>query len=411
MLNLSVTLRLYLVAIVTVGAVVACDRVPLTSPTGSSISISVERSVLPLNGQTVVRAIVTESSGTPVHNGTEVTFQSSIGAVNPPSAQTINGVATATFIAGTLSGTGVIHAFSGGARTGSGNSSSGGASVSVGAAAAGSISLSATPPSVSQSGGTVTISALVLDSGSNPLPGVSVIFSANAGALSATSALTDEGGIARTTLQTTQNTTVTARTGSVTPATVDVVVSAAPTVSIEVTPASPIAGVPVAITVTASSGTTANPRQVQTLELDFGDGTRETRSNVTGTAAFTHTYSTAGGYTITARAVDVAGNTGVGSRAIVVARAAAPTVTLTMTPNPADVNQIVGFSVTSTTTSGLPVENIRVFINGELAYSTTGSSGAFTRGFSATGTYTVIAEAVDSSGNVGRTQAFLIVEP
>ena len=69
------------------------------------------------------------------------------------------------------------------------------------------------------------------------------------------------------------------------PATVDVVVSAAPAVAITVAPESPMAGVPAAITVTATSGTTANPRQVQTLELDFGDGLRETRTNVTGTLA------------------------------------------------------------------------------------------------------------------------------
>ena len=56
--------------------VVACERVPLTSPTGSTISVTIDQSTLPLNGQATVRAIVTESAGTPVHNGTEVTFAS-----------------------------------------------------------------------------------------------------------------------------------------------------------------------------------------------------------------------------------------------------------------------------------------------------------------------------------------------
>ncbi len=90
-----------------------------------------------MNGQATVRAVVSESSGTPVHNGTTVTFQPSIGRTDPVEAQTVNGIATVTYLAGTVSGTGFIHAFSGAARTGSGNASSGGVEVKIGAAAAG----------------------------------------------------------------------------------------------------------------------------------------------------------------------------------------------------------------------------------------------------------------------------------
>jgi hypothetical protein len=318
-------------------------------------------------------------------------------------------VATTTFLAGASSGTGFIHAFSGGARTGSGNASSGGVEVRIGAAAAGSIAVSTTPSSVSQSGGTVTVSALVLDSSNNPLPGVSVLFTTSTGSLSSNTAVSDSSGVARTQLTTQSTATVTAIAGTAKGET-QVTVSPAPTVTITA-PDAAIAGVPVVISVTALGGTNSNPLQIQTLEVDFGDGTVATRSNVTGSAAFTHTYRNPGGYTITARAVDVGGNTGVASDAIVVGRSQ-PTPTLTITPNPAAVNQIVGFSVTSTSASGAPpVESVRVFINGELAFSTSGTSGAFTKGFSGTGTYVVVAEAVDAAGNVGRTQNFLVVEP
>lgn len=407
----NTTFRLGLVALATVGVVVACDTVPLTSPTGSSITLSIDRSVLPLEGQATVTAVVTESSGTAVHNGTVVTFQPSIGSVNPVEAETLNGVATATFLAGTRSGTGTIHAFSGSARTGSGNTSGGGVTVTIGAAAAGSISITSTPSSVSQSGGTVTISATVFDVASNPLPGVNVNFSSTTGTLSPPSTVTDANGVARTQLATTSTATVTATAGTATREVI-VTASAAPTVTITA-PDTAIAGSAVPISVTATSGGSGNntPRQIQTLTVDFGDGIVETRSNITGSAAFTHTYQQARGYTITATATDVAGNTGTASDAIVVTRSV-PTPTLTITPNPADVNQIVGFSVSSTTATGAPpVEVVRVFINGELAFSTTGSSGAFTRGFSGAGTYTVVAEAVDANGGIGRTQTFLIVEP
>src|SRR5688572_1966956 len=212
--SMNPSIRVSRVAVLAVLGVMACDSVPLTSPTGSTIALSIDRNILPLNGQTTVRAIVTESAGTPVHNGTIVTFQPSIGSTNPPEARTVNGVATTTFLAGGLSGTGFIHAFSGAARTGSGNASSGGVEVRIGAAAAGGMSVSASPSSVSQSGGTVTISALVMDGSNNPLQGVSVLFSTTAGSQSSSTAISDSSGVARVTLTTTQTARVTATAGT-----------------------------------------------------------------------------------------------------------------------------------------------------------------------------------------------------
>ena len=401
--------RLYAIAIVTVLVVVACDSVPLTSPTGSTISISIDKNVLPLNGQATVRAVVMEVSGTPVHNGTMVTFTHTIGSVNPPEAPTVNGIATSTFLAGTSSGTGIIHAFSGPARTGSGNSSSGGVEVKIGAAAAGSMAVSAVPNSVSQSGGTVTVSALVLDSANNPLPGVSVLFTTSNGTLSSTTALSDSNGIARTTLTTTQTATVTAIAGAAKGDTT-VTVSAAPAITITA-PDTGSVGVPVAMTVAVTGGANSSPRQVQSLTLDFGDGTSETRTNVTGSVAFTHTYNQARGYTITATAVDVSGNTGIASDAIVINRAI-PSVTLTPSDSTPQVNQSIGFTIAATPgTGGPPIESLVAFINGERVFSGSGSNGAFLHTFTTTGTYLVEVQATDAAGNVGRAQQFLTVAP
>jgi hypothetical protein len=404
--------RLFALAVVTVAVVVACDTVPLTSPTGSTISVSIDKSILPINGQATITAVVTEVSGTAVHNGTVVTFQPSIGSVNPPEAKTVNGVATATFLAGALSGTGVIHAFSGPARTGSGNSSAGGVEVRIGAAAAGSLAVSATPPSVSQSGGTVTISALVLDPSGNPLPGVNVNFSSTTGSLSATTALSDSSGIARTLLTTTSTATVTATAGAATPKDVVVTVSSAPSATIEVVPASPLVGSPATITVTPTTPAAGTPaRQLQAVTVEFGDGTSETVSNPTGSVGFTHTYQRASGYTITVRTTDVSGNTGISTKAIVVNRTT-PTVTVTMTDSTPQVNQVIGFTITGTPgTGGPPIESVRAFIDGEPVFSGSGSTGAFSRSFSATGTYLLEVQATDAAGNVGRTQQFIVVTP
>ena len=398
--------RLYLLSIVTIVTVVvlqlACDSVPLTSPTGSSISISSDKSVLPLGGQATVSAVVIESAGTPVHNGTMVTFQTTVGSFSPVEAETRNGVATTTFMAGSTSGVATIHAFSGGVRTGSGNSSSGGVQIRIGAAAAaGAISVSSTPSSVSQSGGTVTISALVFDEASNPLPGVNVQFVSSSGSLSQTTATTDANGIARTTLSTTQTATVTAIAGAA-KGEVRVEASTAPTVTIDApSPASPVAGQPVTFTVSTTSGNNSAPRQVQTLDVNFGDGTSETRSNVTGSTAFTHTYNREGGYTITARAVDVAGNTGLASRAVIVGFAPSPTVSVSS--NPTSGTTATNFVVTvnaQPSSGGAPIRSVVVRQNdGTVLYSSSsGGSQQFSVQFSSPGARTLIATTTDAAG-------------
>jgi adhesin/invasin len=412
MSKISLHARLYLIALATIAVVVACDRIPLTSPTGSSISISIERGVLPLNGQSTVRAVVTESSGTPVHNGTTVVFQPSIGSVSPVEAQTMNGVAVTTFLAGSVSGSGVIHAYSGGARTGSGNASSGGAEVRIGAAAAGGIAVSATPPNISQSGGTVTISALVMDASNNPLPGVSVLFTASNGTLSSTTALSDSNGIARVQLSTVQTSTVTAIAGSAKGET-QVVVSLAPAVTITAADTG-TEGVPVPITITFTAPSTGAAPQVQSLTVDFGDGFVETRNNVTGSTGFSHTYSRAGGYTITANARDVNGNTGIASKAITIAAAPLPTVSMSVSPNPVPSSAAGLTSITVTAAAGgsSPLRNVTVrnmTSAGEVIYSGT-SGGTFAHRFGGTGTYTLQATATDANGNSGTTTTVVVVQ-
>ena len=397
----NTTLRLWVLAVATVVIAVACDRVNLTAPTGSSISVTVERNVLPLGGQTTVTAVVTESSGTPVHNGTYVTFQTTVGSFNPPEAQTDNGLARTTFFAGSNSGTATIHAFSGGARTGSGNSSSGGAQILIGAAAAaGTISMSASPTSVSQSGGTVTISALVFDGSNNPLPGVNVQFVTGTGSLSPTTGTTDGSGIARTQLTTTQTSVVEAIAGAA-KGSVRVEVSAAPTVTITA-PDTAVAGTPVGITVSTTSGNNSAPRQVQTLDVNFGDGFAETRSNVTGSAAFTHTYGREGGYTITARAVDVAGNTGLASKAIVIGFAPTPSVTISSTPTSGTTATTFTVKVNAqpSSNSGAPIRSVVVRTNdGTVLYSSSsGGSQEFPVQFSSPGARTLIATTTDAAG-------------
>ena len=74
------TLPSCLCAIVSIGS---CDKVPLLAPTESVITLVSNRAVLPINGTAQIVAIVIEQSGTPAHNGTLVTFTTTLGTLDP----------------------------------------------------------------------------------------------------------------------------------------------------------------------------------------------------------------------------------------------------------------------------------------------------------------------------------------
>lgn len=407
--------RLWLLAVLTCVVVVACERVPLTAPTSSTISVTIDQGTLPLNGQAQVRAIVIESAGTPVHNGTEVSFSTTLGSFSPPSASTVNGVATSTFFAGGISGTTRINAYSGGASTGAGNASSGGVEVKIGAAAAGSIALQVVPSAVPQNGGTVQATALVMDPSGNPLPGVPVLFSADAGTLSAATVVTDANGYAVTNLVTTRTATITARAGTATPATFSVGVNAPATVGIELVTTAPSVNQPVAFRLTVPSATNSSP--IASVTVDLGDGNSRVFGSITGPIGFTHTYGRAGGYTVTARSTDINGGTGVSSVSLVVGFETLPTVSVTASPNPTSISSavqqgVVTFTVTAAASSpSAPLRSVRLTLaDGTVLYSGTGSGSAAHR-FTAAGTYTVTATATDALGATATTSSTVVVSP
>lgn len=410
-IKLNDSARSFLVAFAVIGAVIAasCDKVPLTSPTGSTITLTTDKSIVPVNGQATVTAVVTESSGTAVHNGTVVTFQPTLGRVDPPEAQTVNGRATATYIAPSVSGTATINAYSGSATTGSGDSSSGGVQVRVGSAAVGSVALTVTPSAIPQNGGTVTLSALVLDASGNALPGVAVLFSTDQGTLANSTVFSDPNGYAATTLTTNRVTKVAATVGSQ-KGEFTVNVNTAPTVTFSTpTPSSPVVGSPIAVTLTPAVATTSAP--IQSVLIEWGDGQTQQLGAITGPVGLTHTYSRAGGYTITATATDINGQRGVSSVALVVADAPLPTVTMTATPNPVPQPGLTTITVMASTT-GSPIRSVvvRNVTSGEVIYSGTGS-GTFSYRFGGSGTYTLSATVTDALGNQGVTSTVVIVNP
>jgi hypothetical protein len=336
--------RRALVALVLLAAVAsaACDKVPLTAPTGSTVTLFSNTTIVPVNGAAEITATVIEAGGTLVQNGTLVTFTTTIGQLDPPEARTRDGKVTVRLVAGSRSGRAVVRAFSGGVTSGD-------LSVDIGGAAAGSINLTANPSNVPASGGTSTLRAVVFDVDGNRLPGVPVSFTSTAGSLSSTVVVSDAQGEATTTITTNRDAEVTASTGGsgsgegarpAVTATVNITASALPTVTI--TPSgTPVESSPTTFSITATATAPATVRQVT---VDFGDGSIQTYGNTTSVA---HVYRSGGTYTVTATVEDTNGGRSTGSTVVFV-QESSPLVTLTVTPPTGPTGQIVTFTANVT---------------------------------------------------------------
>lgn len=397
---------------VAAAAVVAagCEQVPLLAPSASTIAVTAGATSLAPGGSTTITASVVESGGTPVQNGTLVRFTATLGRVDPAAVETQGGVATTTFIAGTASGTAQIQATSGGATGGTGTPPTNVVSIQVGGAAATTVALSASSSTVPASGGSVVITATVLDASGNRASNVPVTFSTTAGTLSASVVTTTDTGQATVSLTTNRTATVTARVGSgegTRTATVTITPSTASSIAISASPASVSPGQVVTATVTATAGTNATTPRVT---VTWGDGTSTDLGSVSTTRAVTHTYTAAGTFMITAFAT-ADGQTDTAS------------TTVTVTAGPVGVNisdnragtpqrcQPVTFTAAVTPAtetisayeweirSGLDAENDNV--------TTTGNQ--LTRIFSRTGTKTIGVNAVTPDGRRGSGQTQIVV--
>jgi PKD repeat protein len=351
-------------------AVSACDKVPLLAPTESTITLNVSTTTVPVNGTASVIASVTESAGTPVQNGTVVTFTSSFGTIEPAEARTEAGKATVVFRAGIQSGTAVIGAFSGAARSET-------VEVKVGGAAASAVVLRAEPRGI----GVADVIATVLDESGNPLAGVPVTFSTTAGQVSPGQVVTNGSGEARATVSTSREATVTARAGAQS-ATITVTASGigvtitAPTTGVE-------AGIPAAFRIAPATGVT-----LRDVVVDWGDNTPPTRiATLSAETQVVHTYARPGIFTITVTASDAQGVTGTTQLVVNVTEQSSLPVTLGATPNPVSVGNATqqGLVAFQATVGGLGGGNANV---STYTWDFGDNSGAVTTGASTNHRYT-----------------------
>lgn len=371
----------------------ACDKVPLTAPTGSTVTLFSNTTIVPVNGTAEITATVIESGGTLVQNGTLVTFTTTIGQLEPNEARTRDGKVTVRLNAGNRSGRAIVRAFSGG-------TTSGDLSVDIGGAAAGSINLTANPPTVPATGGSSTLLAIVFDVDGNRLPGVPVSFTATAGTLSSTVVVTDQAGEARTTITTNRDTDVTASAGgagggsggsgeggggtasNAVTSTVKITASVLPTVTITPSTTTPTADTPVTFTINAAA---TAPATVRSVTVDFGDGSAPRTFGSTTSVA--HTYRSAGTYTVTATVEDTNGSRNTGSTVVVV-QDSSLLVTLTVTPSTVNPGQIVTLTAAVTQNPGnVPVQSA-TFDFGDGNAPRTVQGLTTTHSYGASGTFT-----------------------
>src|SRR5687767_4235034 len=286
---------------------VACDKMPLLAPQESTITLSSTSTIVQANGTTEIRATVLESSGTPVQNGTTVTFTTDLGSLSPADARTLNGVAMVRFVANGQSGSAAIKAISGGAASEA-------LTLTVGAAAANAVSLNANPTRVSASGGPSVITATVTDISGNPVQGVPVTFSSTAGSLSATSANTNQSGASVTTLTTNREATVTATVAGKT-ATVVVGTGVRPTVTVSASAEATVGG-PTTFTINVTPATGGDP--IEQVTINYGDGESTNLGRVSGTITVQHIYDDHDTYTVTVTATDLSGESASAATVIVV---------------------------------------------------------------------------------------------
>ena len=97
-------------------AAAGCDKLPLLAPTASTITLFAGSNTLQANGSMSITATVLESSGTPVQNGTLVSFTTTVGQITPSEARTQNGQVNVTLSGNGQSGEAQIQANSGGAK-------------------------------------------------------------------------------------------------------------------------------------------------------------------------------------------------------------------------------------------------------------------------------------------------------
>ena len=390
---------LALLSVVCALLVAACDKVPLTAPTESTIQLFATATSVSATGSTDIVATVTESGGTAVQNGTVVSFTTTLGRIEPAEARTSNGRVTVKLTGDGRSGLATITAFSGAAESAS-------LELPIGSAAAETVTVRAEPGRLPPGGGSAQVIALVRDLAGNALPGATVAFSASAGTLSNGVAVSDANGEARTTVTSGRDTTVTATVGSKS-GEVTLSVDGALGLTVSFSPDPAVAGRATTFSIGVTVPTGGN--LVRRLDIDFGDGESRSLSvaSTGGTTTVAHVYEGDGTYTVRVTATDSQGNTQ--TQEIVVAVQPPPPVTVNLSAStlaPAK-NQIVVFTANASAGTGVTIRRYEWTLGDGTTQSTTANT--ISHSYGSAGQKLVKVRAIASDDSEGLAQIVVTV--
>lgn len=166
----------------------ACDSASPVAPTGTLLTVSASPSEIGANGTSTIRVTALRANGTPLNPGTIIRLETTVGTIDDQVETDDQGTARATLRGDGRIGTATVTARSGSAEIAT-------VDVTVGKVAT-NVSLQATPSSIPDTGGSITLLALVRDDQGQPLPGAIVNFTTEIGRLSSGGAFltTDASG-------------------------------------------------------------------------------------------------------------------------------------------------------------------------------------------------------------------------
>jgi hypothetical protein len=162
--------------------------------------------------------------------------------------------------------------------------------------------------------------------------------------------LSNDQGIASTTLTTTAEATVTATAGgTATSITGTVTVTLRPQTTVSISgPGSGTVAVPATFTITPGANTI-----ITDVDLDYGDGDGTSLGAISSATSASHVFSHAGVYTVTARAFDSQGGSTSVSTQVAVAPLLVSVVAAPSSDTEPQVGDVVGFTATTSPTGAL----------------------------------------------------------
>jgi hypothetical protein len=277
-----------LVVLSTLVAGCSSDKHALLAPSDALISMSPVAPLVTVNGSVEVTIEASKSDGGAVPDGTEIFLSASRGEFDTPKVRIQGGKATALYNAGADPGLVELYAESDAAK--------GQYVLPTASGSVARVSLSASQGAVPYGGGEVELKATVFGEGNQRVVGAPVLFQTNTGSfIPFAPVLTNDNGEARARLSTNEAATASARVHTQQSDAVNIGVEAPISLRVVASPSPSTVGQSVKLTVTPSDS-----KRVGEVILIYGDGQVQPLGQGSGTRSTAYTYSTAGGFNLTA---------------------------------------------------------------------------------------------------------------